>query len=322
MSNKKWSKANGVIVCDALAENPNLTRASLLVGSVKPTKLVFAWMKASHLEEVAGIPPDKAEHGIQWPDEEWIYFHRAVIETQKRFLAVAATQVRSLLASPESGGGGHERVVVGADGKPAWTVDPKIASDAMTLDDDMWELTYGTRKRSDVFARNERGELIAFKVRDPIPSQTLIHLIRSLFPDMFDPVQRTMQDVHHSGAVLILGDQPKSAINRESTPLREDMERRLAEIRSRKEAAKPEGEVAVFKDMRTIDQPDDVADRAPRQLLAPQTIADHPRKYEVPAPPEPKPLTYGKPVKPSSGINKAGYGSSSALVPPGGFRVS
>jgi len=322
MSNKKWSKENGVLVVDSLAENPNLTLAAKLVAGGQ--KLIFAWMKASSIEEASDLAPENAEHGIEWPEPgEWIFFHRAVIQSQKRFLAVAASQVRSLLASPESGGGGHERIVTGADGKPAFTVDNLIAAHALEYDDEMWELVYGKRKRSDVYARDEHGALIPWKVRDPIPSQTLIHLIRSLFPDMFDPIQRTQADVHHSGAVLVLGDQPKPAINKESTPLRDDLQARLAEIRARNAklppaAKKPEGEVEVFRDMRSQDQADDVPDRAPRQLPAPQTINDHPRKYEVPKPPDPKPMNYGKPSK--GGINKAGYGHG--VVPAGGFKTA
>jgi hypothetical protein len=302
MPNKKWSKENGALVADFLCENSNLTQAAKLVGG--GSKLVFHWMKASHNEEAAGASPSEAEYGIEWPEPgDHIFFHRAVVETQKRFLALAQGAVRSLLASPESGGGGHERIVTGADGKPAWLVDPLIAAHALEYDDDIWELTYGKRKRSDVFARDANGALIPWKVRDPIPSQTLIHLIRSLLPEQFDPINRTQADVTHHGAVLVLGDQPKeTAASAATSPLRQDLEQRLAEIRARGPAVgKPNAPVAVFKDMRSQDQPDD----GPKAL----------------PPPAAKPMNYAKPGKPSSGINAAGYGSKVA-PPAGGFRTA
>jgi hypothetical protein len=305
MSNKKWTKENGVLIVDSLAENPNLTQAAKLVGGGQ--KLIFHWMKASSVDEAAGIAPENAEHGIQWPDEEWIYFHRAVIQSQKRFLAVAQSQVRSLLASPESGGGGHERIVTGADGKPAWLVDPLIASHAMTMNDDEWELSYGqNRKRSDVYARDERGALIPWKVRDPIPSQTLIHLIRSLFPDMFNPSQNTQADVHHSGAVLVLGDQaPETKAAATISPLRQDLEARLAEIRARG-GNKPDAPVAVFRDMRSIDQPDDTPRAAPAQ----------PKRLPAPRPSGP-PQDYGRPATPLDG-----GGRGRGVIPSGGMKIS
>src|ERR1700691_3867950 len=167
VNNEKWTPEIGAKICDNLTVNPNLTQSAKLVpGS---PKLIFLWIRNSAMDQRNDVPVEQSKYGIRWPCEDGkdsesvplIYFHEAVIQAQRIFRLLAESQVRSLLASPESGGGGHLRQVLDGNGKPAFEVDPLRAAHALEMDDDTWEFTYGAKaRRDDVYARDERGALI------------------------------------------------------------------------------------------------------------------------------------------------------------------
>jgi hypothetical protein len=319
-NNEKWSKEVGAKICDKLTVNPNLTQ-SAKIASGSP-KLVFLWIRNSATDQRNDVPVEQSKYGIRWPVEDGkdaadvplIYFHEAVIQAQRIFRLLAESQVRSLLASPESGGGGHLRQVLDGNGKPAFEVDPLRAAHALEYDDDLWKLTYGENaRRDDVYARDERGALIPLKVRDPIPSQTLIHLIRSLFGDTYNPSDRKEVDSKHSVEVLVLGEKSKG---KPLSNLRADLEARLAAIRSNPDraSAKPTGPVAMIGHGNN-DPPEHVSSSADD---APATLADHPRAYFAPTPSAPRPApNYAKPNK---SLDQSGTGRG--VPPTGGHRVA
>jgi len=242
-----------------------------------------------------------------------VFFHEACIQAQRIFRLLAESQVRSLLASPESGGGGHLRQVFDGSGKPAWEVDPIKAAHALEMDDFDWSITYGENaRRDDVYARDERGALIPLTVRDPIPSQTLIHLIRSLFGDQYNPSDRKEVDSKHQVEVLVIGDKkPK-----QQSSLRADLEARLAEVRANpnRATAKPNGPVAMIPHANPSDPPERLTATVDD---APRTLADHPRAYHAPPSHVPKPVNY---ARPNPSLDHAGVGVGAP--PVGGRRVS
>ncbi len=322
MNNEKWSPEIGAKICDRLTVNPNLTQAAnIAAGS---PKLVFLWIRNSAADQRNDVPVEQSKYGIHWPVEDGkdpaevplIYFHEAVIQAQRIFRLLAESQVRSLLASPESGGGGHLRQVLDGNGKPAFEVDPLRAAHALEFDDFMWKLTYGENaRRDDVYARDERGALIPLKVRDPIPSQTLIHLIRSLFGDQYNPSDRREVDSKHSVEVLVLGEKNKG---KPMSSLRADLEARLAAIRANPDraSAKPTGPVAMIG-RGDNDPPEHVSALADD---APARLADHPRAYTLPVPAAPRPSAAPSYAKPNKSLDQSGIGRG--LPPAGGHRVS
>ncbi len=89
------------------------------------------------------------------------------------------------------------------DGKPVWKRDPKIEADAITMDELDWIGEYGTRPRTDTFARNERGELVQEVVVHPPNPQVLVKLLTSLAPEIYG--ERSTVEHHHSGQVWVDG---------------------------------------------------------------------------------------------------------------------
>ncbi len=164
----------------------------------------------------------------------------------------------------------HE--VLDGSGRPVFEVDPLIAAHALEYDDFDWEITYGKRARTDVFKRDENGALIPKRVHDPRPSQTLIHLMRSLFGDTFNPSDRKEIEGHTVVETLIIDGRS----HKPQSNLRTDLEARLAEIRANpnRDSAKPHGPVAVIGQ----GNPNDPVERVTMAADdAPAVLADPPR---------------------------------------------
>ena len=176
------------------------------------------------------------------------------------------------------------------------------------------------------YAHDEDGARIILTVKEHVPAQLRLQGLKALMGDIWNVAEKRAVDTQVSGGVLVLhGDQQERQSSK--VGLREDLETRLTAIRERNapfaSKRKPEGEVQIFKDMRTIDQPDDVPDRAPRQLPAPTpTIRDHPRAYEVPKPAEPRPPAAMSYAKPAPSLDTSFAGGKPKPKPPGGFRVA
>jgi hypothetical protein len=93
------------------------------------------------------------------------------------------------------------------DGAPVYRHDPKIASDAMTMDDLDWDFFYSenghSRSRDDVFARDENGALIPEEIVSPPNAQLLVKMLASLVPGYAD---KSEISVTHAGHVMIEGE--------------------------------------------------------------------------------------------------------------------
>ncbi len=313
---EKWSPEVGIKVADFLTGNPNLTAAAKIAhGS---PKLIFLWMRQSAKDQQDGVPVEQSKWGIRWAQDDdgnapLIYFHEAALEARRLFGYAAESQVRSLLADPAHGGGGHLRAVMDGNGKPAFEVDLLVAAHALEYNDTEWEFFYGTRRRDDVWARDEKGALVPLFVRDPIPSQTLVHLIRSLFGDTYNPSDRREVDSHHTVEVLRMDAKPSHV-----SSLRADLEARLAAVRAHpdRESAKPTGPVLMLGQGSNPNDPPERISGA----YEPPTLAQHPRAYIVPQPqpPKPKPPAY---AKPNHRNLDSGERIGAGQPPPGGFSV-
>jgi hypothetical protein len=277
-------------------------------------------MRASARDQRDDVPLDKSKWAIRWPrqtDEDETepplsFFHEAVILSQKLFRAIAESNLRALIADGEAGGG-QIREVLDGTGKPVWEVDPLKAAHALEMSDDMWSLTYGEdARRDDIYLRDASGALIPKRVRDPLPSQTLIHLMRSLFGDTFNPSDRKEVDNHTTVETLIIDGRAKKPYS----DLRADLEARLAAIRSdpNRATASPTGPVAVIGRGNPNDPPERISAAADD---APMRLADHPRAYMAPTPSAPNtPPSYARPSKNLDQQDRRGP------MPSGGMKVS
>jgi hypothetical protein len=317
-NNEKWSAALGKMLCDRLTVNPSITGAAKFL-SVSP-RAVFLWLRASSKDQSANVPPDQSKWGIVWPVEEGedlpppMYLHEGVIQAQKLFRAIAETQLRALLADPDEGGG-QVREVLDGTGKPAFEVDTLRAAHALEMDDDDWELTYGKNaRRDDVFARDERGALVPKKVRDPLPSQTLIHLARSLFGDTFNPSDRREVDTNVKVETLVIGSPPRKKVD---SPLRAELEARLREIRANPDraSARPTGPVQMIG--HGHNDPEEKISSSMSDDVRPD-LRDHPRAYIAEPSHVPKPApSYARPNRALDTGEQIGRGAP----PAGGMKV-
>ncbi|HUI12979.1 MAG TPA: hypothetical protein VL048_05860 [Xanthobacteraceae bacterium] len=300
------SPENLVKVLDCLTVNPSPTAAARAIGA--SNKIVWIWGTQSAAKAAEGVPIEESGFGVRWPDPDGplVWFHEAFQQATKIFLALASMEHMALIG-PDAG---HKKVARDGSGKITFKVDLKVASDAMQMDDFTWELIYGTRPKTDIFARDEDGCLIPDVYTEPLPAQLRIHLLRSLLPSQFNPEQRSTSDVHHHGGVLMIGEhKPRSA-------LRDDLESRLARIRAAKDGervTRPSGPVEVFG--RGDGGPTERVNNAAGDDAS-RPLNEHPRAYQAPAalpPPEkPVPDYSRRPTKNLDASDRKG-------MPPGGF---
>ena len=244
-NNQKYSAALGKMLCDRLTEQPSISKVAQFFNV--SSSAIFFWMRASAKDQSDDVPLDKSKWAITWPVVEGedepppIFLHEGIIQSQRLWRAICESQLRAMIAE----GGGFVRQVLDGSGKPAFEVDALKAAHALEYDDDLWELTYGKdARRDDLYARDERGALIPMKRAEPLPSATLIHLARSLFPT-FDPATRTENNTTHKVEVLVLGDKTGK---KPQSNLRDDLEAHLAHIRANPDraSARPTGPVAMI----------------------------------------------------------------------------
>jgi len=89
------------------------------------------------------------------------------------------------------------------NGAPCYKHDPKIEADALSMLDADWDFFYGSRPRTDVFARDENGALIVAEVVTPPNAQLLAKMLSSLVPGF---QEKSELSVTHAGRVLIEGE--------------------------------------------------------------------------------------------------------------------
>lgn len=158
----------------------------------------------------AGINPAtlfaKIKHSIASPDEHkltWLDtlapFHEHV--SAARRLSIVELDRAALTLGLE----GHSTPRY-HDGKPVFSTDLQVASDAMTMDEMSWIEKYGSRRGpgpdADIYARDKDGKLIQEMVTSPPNAQLVSKLLSSLIPAYSE---RATVEHHHSGSVWIEG---------------------------------------------------------------------------------------------------------------------
>ena len=158
---------------------------------------IFRWQKLSaqdELEEKADSP-----FLIDYLDTR-AYFHRHMAFV--RAIAVARIDHRIIEAATQP----HTEPQFSAQtGNPHWQVDPKIAADALSMNDDMWAITYGldpVRPRSDVYMRDIEGKLIQVVKQVPPQPALLIKAAASLLSSTYG---ERVAHTHMIGGVLRIG---------------------------------------------------------------------------------------------------------------------
>jgi hypothetical protein len=301
------SPENLVKVLDCLTVNPSPTAAARAIGA--SNKIVWIWGTQSATKAAEGCDIESSGFGVRWPDPDGplVWFHEAFQQATKIFLALASMEHMALIG-PDAG---HKKVARSGDGKISFRIDLKVAADSMSMDDTTWELVYGPdKKRTDIFERDADGCLIPDVYTEPLPAQLRIHLLRSLLPSQFNPVDKSTSEVHHTGGVLVIGERERT---KQPSELETDLRARLAHIREG--VKKPNAPVTVYG--RGEDGPKEQLSTPLSGDMRPD-LRDHPRAYEAPAlpPPQPQPTPdYSRrPTQNLNAVDRPG-----GHMPPGGF---
>lgn len=172
-------------VLNKLVASPRLKRAAREAGIDHST--IFKWIRESITN------PEK--HTLEWLGHRQP-FHLHVNAARKLNIVAIDASARDLALN------GHVTAKF-HDGKPVWKTDPQIAADALALSKDDWELQYGDRPRSDVFARDDEGKLIQETDVSPPNPALLVKLLTSLAPEVYG--ERSEVTHTHQGRVWIEG---------------------------------------------------------------------------------------------------------------------
>src|ERR1035437_2783026 len=159
---------------------------------------LYRWQKESTGDEADGI--EDSPFLLEYLGTR-SYYHRHVAFC--RAVAVARIDARIIEAATAP----HLEPQFSAQtGNPHWMVDPKIAADALSMNDDMWSLTYGTadheRPRSDVYMRDAEGKLIQIVKEVPPQPALLIKAAASLLSATYG---ERVAHTHIVGGVVRLG---------------------------------------------------------------------------------------------------------------------
>lgn len=307
----KRNEETMIRVLDLLCTNPSPTKAARAVGGAD--KLVWQWGSKSAAQQAMNVPIQESGFGVHWPDPEGppVWFHEAFQQATKIFLALASMEHLALIG-PDSG---NKRVARDGSGKITFKIDLRVASDAMAMDEWDWEMHYGKRARTDIFERDADGCLIPDVYTEPLPAQLRIHLLRSLLPSQFNVPDRSTNEVHHTGGVLVIGEHKPE---RQPNALRDDLETRLAAIRAANNGArvtKPSHPVQIMG--RGEDGPPERQSQPSNEASRP--LSEHPRAYIRPALPAPRPQEpqdFRRPTRNLNAVDRTGN------MPSGGFSVT
>jgi hypothetical protein len=296
-------------VLDVLSDGRGVTTAARSIGVT--ARVIYMWLRESAMHaakvEAREMTAEESPYLINWPlDDEGnasgdpIWFHRGPEQARQMAKVSLETGAFELLQH------GYKRLVL-ENGKPVYEVDDKAIAE------------WGDDKKSAEelgghfdypYKHDANGARIRMYVYDPVPAQLKIHGMRALVPS-WDVSEKREIDQKVSGGVMIIGAPAKPL-----TPLRQDLETRLAEVRANGPTNLPKP-VQVFKpDGANGDQPDDVPISKPK--------LPHPRQYRLPDPPvkpdpgPPRPA-YLRGERASTHYDSEGVGHG--VVRPGGVRT-
>ena len=320
-------------ILDAASENPSPSALRRKFGF--GAKTLLWWVYASNQEKVAfeerrlGREP---KYLISWPTDTEVeprWFHD---------LFKLATRMHSLTLDLEN----RSEALLGSR-RPVR--DPRTNRQLYELDEENVRFVghpdpFSEQARSIAdtlglddfpFAHDEDGRRIPVVEHVPQPAQLKIHNLRALAPATYDLTDK----VEHAGSiqshVLVVGGN-KSIDRSTVSPMRNDLEQRLAAIRANgPQNPKPDRPLLIHGqgasdppektgagapvDACTVPPPrEPVADVPPD--VPPQPLAEHPRAYHVPRPSYARPDEHGRPAEP---LDRGGYGRGEP--PAGGMRV-
>lgn len=159
---------------------------------------IFAWQKQSardEADEVADSPFLIEYLGTR------SYFHRHMAFVRAVTVARIDHRIIEAATSPH-----REPLFSAQTGVPFWEVDPQIAADAKSMDDDEWSITYGTadheRDRSDIYKRDASGALIQATREVPPQPALLIKAAASLLSATYG---ERVAHTHMVGGVIRIG---------------------------------------------------------------------------------------------------------------------
>jgi hypothetical protein len=158
----------------------------------------YSWQQQSAEAERAGLT--ESPFLVEWlGNVAWFHRHCAfcravsIAQIDSRIIEGATCSRFEPLYNPQTG-------------TPFWEVDPRIAADAKSLDNDAWELVYGLgHDKSDIYKRDENGALIQATKEVPPDPRLLLKAAASLLPGVY------ADTVHHEvmvGGVLRIGSSP------------------------------------------------------------------------------------------------------------------
>lgn len=305
------SQENMRKVLDRLIERPSIAAAtrSILASN---SKVLFVWCRNAARDREDGV--DDSPYLVRdWPAEgDATWFDKGVKQTRVMHALTLDSDERDSLSN-------SERYVFDGSGKLSWTPDPKVAADALSMDEFDWIAEYGARDRSDIWKRDENGALIPLKVKESQPAQMRIHALRALLADLWNPPERREVDNRLSGGGVLVLHGAKSPQPRQPSELETDLRQRLAAIRaSGPKNPKPSGAPNFGnggKSSAAADPPEKVSQASTE--TPPPHVPDYPRPHtEAPAAP---PVDYSRRRHDDAG-GQASTGPGKP--PPGGFSLT
>lgn len=181
-------------VCDSLITDPKMQNAAARAGITVPT--LWRWLAASTDNPEAYLF-DYGEFGK-------VPLHQGVKIAKQIALAMVE---ESLTAA--AFGFNRKQYFAGA---PVWKVDPKLAADAQ--DPELWMMLYGERPITDIYSRNERGELIHDSAREKPDTVAAIALLRARNPRTWG--EHKSVEISHSTGVKRIGGENARLITQQA----------------------------------------------------------------------------------------------------------
>jgi hypothetical protein len=208
-------------VLDALAQRSSWKLAAESVGGTEA--LMFQWLSKSRL---AADRKDVASPFMTTWQDRTDWWHSLARSARAQSLIRLDGLVRSQCAD------GILELMFDGSGAPVWATDPKIASDAMSMEDWEWEATYGSRNRSDVFQRDATGALVQQQKLTQVPAVLKIKALEQI--SSYRPTTNLNVHQRSESVVRITGDANSPAIAQRQLP--QSIQQQLDTIVAQKKA--------------------------------------------------------------------------------------
>ena len=222
----KFTEATAQTMLDYLAENPDIKAALYAAtgGEITNSRTFLRWLERAE----AGDP----KYMVSWPrGTPPRSFSEAYIAAREQSKILLDSTYRAEIQH-----GVEETLRNPQTGEPIWEID-EVALAQFESDKE----TARACGVFDPFYRHDpvTGGRVPVKVRRQVGAAQKIHGMRSLIPAQYNPSERREVDANVSAQVVVTGSinpdapPPLQMIEGPMTPMRADLERRLAELRAR-----------------------------------------------------------------------------------------